>query len=54
MPPKKPESEKAIRINTSLDPELYERVSRFCNQEERSYAWVVKKALIEYLEKRGL
>lgn len=54
MPPKKPDSEKAIRINTSLPPELYERVAKFCNDEDRSYAWVVQKALIEYLGKRGL
>lgn len=54
MPPKKPDSEKAIRINTSLPPDLYKRVEKFCNQEERSYAWIVQKALTEYLEKRGL
>lgn len=53
MPPKKPDSEKAIRINTSLPPDLYKRVEKFCNEEERSYAWIVQKALTEYLEKRG-
>lgn len=53
MPPKKPDSEKAIRINTSLPPELYKRVAKFCSEEDRSYAWIVQKALIEYLDKRG-
>lgn len=53
MPPKKPESEKAIRINTSIPPDVYKRVELYCNREERSYAWIVQKALTEYLEKRG-
>ena len=47
------EREAFKKINISLPPEIYERLSKFCEEEERAKSWVIKKALEDYLVKNG-
>jgi len=47
--PKKDPSEKCIRQNISMEPEQLKRVTQYCQQQERSISWVVRKALDDYL-----
>lgn len=51
--PKKNPTEKCERLGVSIPPELMDRLVAYCNREERSMSWVAKKAIEEYLEKRG-
>lgn len=47
--PKKAEGEKYIRQDISMDPEQFKKLLAYCQKEERSISWVVRKALEEYL-----
>ena len=47
--PKKPEGEKYIRQNISMEPEQLKRLEEFCQREERSMSWVIRQALDKYL-----
>lgn len=47
--PRKEESKKTVRQNISIYPEQLEQVQIYCQEEERSISWVVRKALDEYL-----
>lgn len=44
------ESKKFIRKDISMDPEQYERLLLFCQREERSISWVIRKALDCYMD----
>ena len=48
--PKKPEGEKYIRQDISMEPEQFRRLLEVCQREERSISWVVHKALELYLD----
>ena len=48
--PKKPEGEKYIRQDISMEPEQLKRLMEVCQREERSISWVVRKALELYLD----
>lgn len=48
---KKPE-DKAIRSSVSFDPEQFKELCIYCQREERSISWVVRKAVAEWLEKQ--
>lgn len=48
--PKKPEGEKYIRQDISMEPEQFKRLMEVCQREERSISWVVRKALEVYLD----
>lgn len=48
--PKKPEGEKYIRQDISMEPEQFKRLIEVCQREERSISWVVRKALELYLD----
>lgn len=48
--PKKPEGEKYIRQDISMEPEQFKRLMEVCQREERSISWVVRKALELYLD----
>lgn len=41
------------RINISLPPELYARLDKFSQKEDRAKSWIIKKALEEYVTKKG-
>lgn len=47
--PKKSESEKFIRQDISMEPEQFKQVITYCQEQERSISWVIRKALEEYL-----
>lgn len=51
--PKKNPQDICIKQSVSFPPALLERVSKYCQAEERPISWVVQKALIEWLEKRN-
>jgi hypothetical protein len=48
--PKKAEGEKYIRQDISMDPEQFKKLIAYCQKEERSISWVVRKALEGYLK----
>ncbi len=47
--PKKEVGEKFIRQNISMDPEQLEKLIEYCQKEDRSMSWVIRKALDGYL-----
>lgn len=51
--PKKPEGEQHVRLSTSLPPDLFDRLCKFCQKEDVSIAWVARRAITEWLEKHG-
>lgn len=52
--PKKSDSEKAVRKSVSFDPEQLDRVSKYCELEERSLSWCIRKALDQWLQDKGV
>lgn len=49
--PRIEDGKKCIRKDISMEPEQYQRVCDYCFKTERSFSWVVRKALEEYLQK---
>ena len=47
--PKKAEQDKVIRQSVSMDPEQLRQVIAFCQTNERTIAWVIKKAVAAFL-----
>ena len=39
-------------VTMTIDKELHQRVTKYAKQEERSISFVVKKALIMYLDNK--
>lgn len=50
---KKAEHEKYESRHYSCPPDLYARLLKFCQEEERAQSWVIQKALDDWLKKRG-
>lgn len=46
---KKDVDKKFIRQNISMDPEQYKKLMEYCQNEERSISWVIRKALDNYI-----
>lgn len=46
-----PDEKKAQKISISFDPEQLKEVLEYCQKNERSMAWVIRKALAEWLPK---
>lgn len=42
-----------VKLSITLTPELYKRLSAFCEAEEREKTWAIRKALDPWLEERG-
>lgn len=42
-----------LRSSFAMKKELYDRVLKFCGEEERSLSWLVNKALEMYLTSKG-
>lgn len=47
--PKKAEQDKVIRQSVSMDPEQLRQVITYCQANERTIAWVIKKAVAAFL-----
>ncbi|MEE0140473.1 MAG: ribbon-helix-helix domain-containing protein [Coprococcus sp.] len=54
MSTKKDEKDRFIKTTISFDPEQYRRIIEYCNREDRTISWVVRKALAEWLEKQDV
>ena len=48
--PKKRKEEKVIRQSVSMDPGQLRQVIEYCQANERTIAWVIKKAVAAFLE----
>ena len=48
---KLPEEEKCQKVSISFQPEQMEQLLRYCQKEERSMSWVIRKPLAEWLPK---
>lgn len=46
---KKDMDKKFVRQNISMDPEQYKRLMEYCQKEDRSISWVIRKALNNYI-----
>ena len=41
------------KINCTIDPDTFDRLERYCADEERARSWVIQKALDVYLTSKG-
>ena len=48
-----PSKPKVVKFSTSLPPDVYERLEKFCEADERDKAWAIKKALDVWLTEKG-
>lgn len=48
-----PNPDKCIKFNMSLPPDLYARLVRYCEEDEREKSYAVRKALDPWLRERG-
>ena len=44
---------KVVPFSTSLDPTIYDRLEKYCEDEERAKAWVIGKAVDSWLTGKG-
>lgn len=47
--PRKESGEKCMRKDVSFEPEQYQKLIAYCQKEERSISWVIRKALEVFL-----
>lgn len=48
-----PKAPAYVKFSTSLPPDIYERLQRYCDDEEREKAWCLKKAVDLWLKEKG-
>jgi hypothetical protein len=46
-----PDEQKAQKVSVSFDPQQLKEVMEYCQKNERSIAWVIRKALADWLPK---
>ncbi len=46
-----PDDQKAQKVSISFEPQQLKEVLEYCQKNERSIAWVIRKALAEWLPK---
>ena len=51
--PPKPTSERAIKFSSSLPPDIFARLEKYCKDEERDKSYAIRKALEPWLKKQG-
>ena len=51
--PRMGEDRRFVKFSTSLPPDIYERLQRYCDDEEREKSWVLKKAADAWLKEKG-
>ena len=49
----KEKAEKFVKFSCTLPPDVYKRLEKYCQDNERSKAWALGKAIIPWLEERG-
>ena len=52
--PRKAEGEKYIRQDISMEPGQFRRLMAYCQREDRSISWVIRKALEMFLEEEDM
>lgn len=50
--PLKAEEDKCVKISISFDPDLAKRLIKFCQDDERTMSWCVRKALDKWLKEK--
>ena len=48
---KKDDKDTYVKTTISFEPEQYRQMISYCEREERSASWVIRKALAEWFEK---
>lgn len=43
---------KSITISTTVTPDVKEKIDEICEREDRNTAWLLRKLLLEYLDKQ--
>jgi predicted transcriptional regulator len=51
--PRAKDPKKMMRITISIDPDEYQAIEGLAEKDERSAAWVIRKAVREYLEREN-
>lgn len=46
-----PDEQKAQKISVSFEPQQFKELLAYCQKNERSISWVIRKALAEWLPK---
>lgn len=41
------------KVNVSIEPEIFDRLEKYCADEERARSWVIQKALDAWLASKG-
>ena len=49
-PTKKNDQDKYIKMSISFEPKQFDQLMHYCETQERSASWVIRKALAEWLE----
>lgn len=49
--PKRPEEEHCQKVSISFDPVMLKELIHYCEVNERTMSWVIRKALAEWLPK---
>ena len=52
--PKKPDGQKVVKQSVSFDPEQLNKLISYCEKEERTASWVIRKALAEWFENHDI
>ena len=51
--PRMGEDRKFKKFSTSLPPDIYARLEKYCEDDEREKSWVIKKAVDIWLKDKG-
>lgn len=41
------------KVNVSIEPDIFDRLEKYCADEERARSWVIQKALDAWLANKG-
>ena len=52
--PKKAEKDKYKKMSISFEPEQLNKLISYCEKEERTASWVIRKALAEWFENHDI
>ena len=50
---KRPSHKLFQKINCTIDPDTFDRLEQYCEDNERARSWVIQKALADWLKSQG-
>lgn len=50
---KRPSHKLFQKINCTIDPDTFDRLEQYCEDNERARSWVIQKALADWLTSQG-